>query len=496
MEKKMFKADVESDEEDPTNKNEGGAIVTRNTKGIHYQGSINFRNKDGPESRSSNDGTDRNPNLYKITDQEATEKTSGAGGGQKKGFMTIADGIVKNKNIKKDSASTRQGSRSPSLHKKQDSNIPLFRGQEGIMTTVGSITAETLRRGRPQERSGMKNNEAIKDVPSGAKREHSEITIRSQEKKGTATGNEGILRMSPSKIEIPHGNEDSDFEINEGSLLKDVTKTERDDYEQYQQDHPRPKSPRRSEPHNYNRNMDVGNARIIDFSQPSDNGWIIPAEKDEESATTPRPNGPESQETQYAKPEIRPTHQEYTSRDSVRTTENCVNVSMSDEGSEKEDAKSEGSASEAQYGLSNKQVNEINNPLRTGHSSPFPSVNVGGANVKRDQESLPTQNMNVGGANVRGGQELQENLTINTLSDSHKGPRAMSTIQSDPYENHSNIQELAEMREQYQASLAAKEERMEKVANEAYQKWVAESQRAIRAQADEIGVARSRIQER
>ena len=52
------------------------------------------------------------------------------------------------------------------------------------------------------------------------------------------------------------------------------------------------------------------------------------------------------------------------------------------------------------------------------------------------------------------------------------------------------------MREQYQASLAAKEERMEKAANEAFQRWVAESQRATRAQTDEIGAARAGIEER
>ena len=128
--------------------------------------------------------------------------------------------------------------------------------------------------------------------------------------------------------------------------------------------------------------MDIGSARVIDFSLPSDNGWVIPADDNEESAPAPRPNGPGSQEKQYMEPETRPTKQEHISRDLVQTTKNCVNVSMSDDGSEKEDAKSEGSASEAQYGLSNKQVNEINNPLRAGPALSPSSTNVGGANIK------------------------------------------------------------------------------------------------------------------
>ena len=127
--------------------------------------------------------------------------------------------------------------------------------------------------------------------------------------------------------------------------------------------------------------MDIGSAQVIDFSVRSDNGWAISPEKDNEGVQAPRSNEAGGNET------------------SNNTNKRCVNVPMSDEGSEHEDVKSDGSESEAQYGLSNKQVNGINNPLQT-------------------EQGLSPQNTNVGGADVKGGQSLRGNSPPFLLTES------------------------------------------------------------------------------
>ena len=134
-------------------------------------------------------------------------------------------------NTKNTNTGGRHGSRSASVTSRQESAYPMFRGQDGLITAVGAITKETSRRGRQQEREGMKDYEVIMTKPSGAKREHSEIASKSPENPRPIKGYASTLKTSPSKIGIPKGDDDADLEINEATLLRGVTKQEEDDYE-------------------------------------------------------------------------------------------------------------------------------------------------------------------------------------------------------------------------------------------------------------------------
>ena len=92
---------------------------------------------------------------------------------------------------------------------------PMFRGQEGTITVVGTVTKEVSKRGRQQDRE-------VNDNPS---------------------------KISSMNDAVPQTDNDEPFEVNDAYLLREVPKQEEEDYEREKS---RSKSPRRTEPLPFN----------------------------------------------------------------------------------------------------------------------------------------------------------------------------------------------------------------------------------------------------